>query len=393
MAELLARLAERHRLALLYLRAEGEPAADERLAGRCELVEEFPRPVWRPARRRLRRLRKGIRALASVAAARPQWARFCAAPPLARRLAELAPAFRPDVVQLEYHVMGQYLPALAGCPARRVLNQYEPGAAAAGDRLRAARGAERLEARLDLAAWERFERGVSREVDAIVVFTERDRRAMREGLPGLAERLPIVAIPPGAELPERPFDPAGEDGRVLFVGSFHHLPNVDAAVRLATEIFPRLRRLRPEAALDLVGDAPPERLQALAGPGIAVTGRVPSVEPYLDRAAVVVAPLRLGGGMRVKVLEALAAGKALVASPLAVEGLELVDGRDYLRASSNADTAEAIAALLAGRERRVELARCARAWAAAHLGWEEAVDAYEALYERLLDGRPAEGAR
>lgn len=430
MAELLVRLAERHPLALLHLRAEGEPPADELLVARCALVEEFPRPVWRPSRRRLRRLRKGVRALASAAAGRPLWARFCASPALARRLAELAPAFRPDVVQLEYHVMGQYLAALDGCPARRVLDQYEPGAAAARDIWRAARGTARLEARLDLAAWRRFERSLTRRLDAVVVFTERDRRAMRESAPGA--RLPIVIIPPGApgvveppsaaiaERPDTaakaarpeiaaiaarpevavsqalpalpvdtasdapPADPAGAGERLLFVGNFHHPPNVEAAERLARAIFPAVRARHPGAALDLVGEAPPERLRALAGNGVAVTGRVASVEPYLRRAALVVAPLRLGGGMRVKVLEALAAGKALVATGLAVEGLAIEDGREYVRAESDADFAGAIAALLADPERRAALAGRARAWAAAYLGWEGTVAAYQALYGRLL---------
>jgi len=115
-----------------------------------------------------------------------------------------------------------------------------------------------------------------------------------------------------------------------------------------------------------------------------ITGQVPSVTPYLDRAAVVVVPVRLGGGMRVKVLEALASGKAVVASPRAVEGLELVDGQGIVIADSDEEFCTAISELVESVERRVSLGRDARSWAEANLGWEQVVLAYEDLYRNLL---------
>jgi glycosyltransferase involved in cell wall biosynthesis len=108
------------------------------------------------------------------------------------------------------------------------------------------------------------------------------------------------------------------------------------------------------------------------------------VTPYLDRAAVVVVPLRMGGGMRVKVLEALAAGKAVVASRLAVEGLDVVDGKQILLAETDKQFIDAIVQLLYYTERRTALAVCARAWACANLGWEGSIAAYDALYESLI---------
>jgi glycosyltransferase involved in cell wall biosynthesis len=116
---------------------------------------------------------------------------------------------------------------------------------------------------------------------------------------------------------------------------------------------------------------------------VAVCGRVPDVTPYLDAATVVAAPLRQGGGMRVKVLEALAAGKAVVATPLAVEGLDLAPGREALVAHDAAAFADAVALLVQEPARRARIAGTARAWAAAHLGWERSAAAYEALYDHL----------
>src|SRR5262249_58786719 len=112
---------------------------------------------------------------------------------------------------------------------------------------------------------------------------------------------------------------------LVFVGNYMHPPNVDAALRLVQEIFPRIAAQRPDVRLALVGDRVPARLRRVAGPNVDVTGLVSDVAPYLDRAAVVTVPVTTGGGLRVKVVEALAAGKAPVASPLAVEGLAIED--------------------------------------------------------------------
>jgi glycosyltransferase involved in cell wall biosynthesis len=121
----------------------------------------------------------------------------------------------------------------------------------------------------------------------------------------------------------------------------------------------------------------------MASKNIIVTGHVPSVTPYLDRAGLVVVPLRLGGGMRVKVLEALAAGKAVVASPLAIEGLDLVDGEQVVLATNDQQMSDAIVQLLTDPGRRALLAARARAWACANLSWEKSISAYEALHESL----------
>jgi glycosyltransferase involved in cell wall biosynthesis len=149
-------------------------------------------------------------------------------------------------------------------------------------------------------------------------------------------------------------------------------------------IFPRVQTHFPELSLHIVGDQPLSQIRQMANENIIVTGRVPDVTPYLDHASLVVVPLRLGGGMRVKVLEALAAGKAVIASPLAVEGLDLVDGEHVLLAETDQQFCNAIVHLLADPEGRSSLATRARAWASANLGWEKSISAYEALYEELI---------
>ena len=375
-AQLLWALADRHRLALLYLRGADEPAVDPELRARVDLAEEVTRERGAP-RAHLQRLRT----LRSLLGATPPWVADWATAAYATRLRALLGVWQPDLVQVEYHVMGQYLPALDGCAAPRVLVQHDPGASGARARLEVRGGVARLLSHLEIRAWQRFEAAIMQRVQAVVVFTDRDRRALAP----LAHGVPIVRIPIGTVLPERPLDPLGRPPfSITFVGSFIHPPNTDAAERLITGIFPRLRTEFPQLLAHIVGDAPPLAIRELAGENVVVTGRVPDTGPFLDRAAVVVAPIRLGGGMRVKVLEALAAGKAVVASPLAVEGLDVVDGEQAVLAESDEQFHDAIAGLLRDPERRIRLAGRARAWAVEHLGWQKTVAAYERLYDSLI---------
>jgi glycosyltransferase involved in cell wall biosynthesis len=153
-------------------------------------------------------------------------------------------------------------------------------------------------------------------------------------------------------------------------------------------IAPRIRRQVPALRVMIVGAAPTVEMRAAASPEDHITGAVPSVTPYLNESAVVVLPIRLGGGMRVKLLEALAAGKAVVASPRAIAGLDFEAGMQLEVAETDDDFAAAVVALLADESRRVAIAGRARAWAAANLGWDVSVQRYDELYRSLLAGRP-----
>jgi polysaccharide biosynthesis protein PslH len=176
----------------------------------------------------------------------------------------------------------------------------------------------------------------------------------------------------------------GNGRDVLFVGNFMHPPNVAAAKRLAGTIFPLIAAERPDARLVLVGADPPPPLRALASPTVKVAGQVADLHPLLDAAAVVVAPVSSGGGMRVKALDALVSGKALVASSLALEGLDIRAGEHVLVADDDAAFAEAVVALLDDEPRRAALGRAARAWAETHVEWPSVTAAYDALYASLV---------
>jgi polysaccharide biosynthesis protein PslH len=375
LGELVAALSTRHDLAVLYLRARGEPSIDDALARRCSLVQEVARDRATPFSTRLRRR---IGPLLGV----PTWAAYLSVDEFAVHVRRLADQWKPDVVHFEYHVMGQYANALPDRSAARVLTEHEPGVLAAREHMAVRRGVIGLWDWLERRAWERYERRVLANVNAVVVFTTRDRLELQP----LAGATPIVVIPFHTALPPRPIAQernAAVSADVLFVGSFVHPPNTDAARRLVEAIFPRVRRRVGEATLHIVGENPPARLRRASGPGVRLTGRVPDVTPYLVQAAVVI-PLRLGGGMRVKTLEALAAGKAVVASPRALEGLDVTDGVEVIVSESDDAFADAIASLLVDAHRREALGRAARAWAEQYLSPERWLIAYERLYDDLL---------
>ena len=378
-ASLLCHLGRRHHVALVCIRDENELGPDDAVRASCEVVEEvaWPRQPSSLLRQRLARLLKPI-------GSPPDRVTRTRTPTYAERARAAAESFRPDILQFECVEMTQYFDALDGVRAHHVVVDHDPGHSAAVDYSLEAAGLRRPSRYLDAMAWKRFSRTAFARADRIVVFTERDR----EALAGLAGATAVDVIPLAIELPPSALDPRGVfPPKVLFVGDYLHTPNSDAALRLTRTIMPRVRRAHPDAELELVGAHPTSAMATDPANGVAVRGVVPSVEPFLERAAVVVAPIRIGGGMRVKVLETLASGKALVASPRALEGLDVTDGEEVLVAEDDDAFVEAVSSLLADEERRVALAQRARRWAESALGWESSVAAYEALYRELLAGR------
>jgi glycosyltransferase involved in cell wall biosynthesis len=374
-SQLLLRLADRNDVALLTLTTPGGDRVDREIAERCAHVEE----VALADRGRVpRRLIWGLGILRGV----PPWAMDCRSADYTRALERLLDEWRPDLVEVHFQAMAQYVEAPARRGVATILVDYDPPSAWALEMLRTTRGPRRLVRRLEVAAWRHNERTTRRRFDAIVVFAERDLREIEP----TAGKASLVRVPLAVEIPARPLDPQGSDPpAVVFVGGFAHPPNVDAALWLAKTIFPRVLERVPDARLDLVGHEPGEEVRALARGSVAVHASVPDVTPYLDRAAVVVAPIRLGGSMRMKVLEALAAGKALVATPRAAEGVDAVAGKHFLLAEDEDELVDALSEFLLDRERRVELAENARAWAECNLGWERGVEAFEQLYDMLVD--------
>jgi polysaccharide biosynthesis protein PslH len=380
-AQLLQHLSARHRLAVIHVRRPAEPAMDPDLWQACDLVEEVPWVGHPPSL--LGRVRQRLSIEAAPLFGLPRWAAHLPGRAFAQRVRSVTHGWRPELIQLEFSVMGRFLAALADCPAPRILTYHMPGTDAVAGGADGRPWWVRAGDRLDRLAWCRFERRVLDQVDAVVTLTDEDRRTLQEA----GHRTPVYTIPYGMTVPPTAANPLGEaPPSILFVGNFGHPPNLDAAERLADNILPLVHQECADAVLYLVGDRPPARLIARAGPRVVVTGRVGSVMPYLERAAVVTAPVRIGGGMRVKVLEALGAGKAVVASPLAMHGLSVRAGQEIMVADSDAEFAGCITALLRDPRSRHALAGRARLWAEEALRWERSLERLEHLYAAVLQG-------
>ena len=229
----------------------------------------------------------------------------------------------------------------------------------------------------ELAAW--------RRADLCAALTEDDRTMMLR----IAAELDVRLVPDGVDhLGGPPPERLPQRRELLFVANFAYGPNVDAAQWFCAEILPRVREFAPGARATLVGNAPPPEVAALASAEIEVTGRVRCVAPFLDRAAVVVSPLRVGGGIKVKVLEALCRGKAIVSTSVGVQGLGSEAHRAIAVADDPSGFAAACARLLHDEQARRTLEARAVALAATLPTWDEAAASLLGCY-RELTAEPA----
>ncbi len=226
---------------------------------------------------------------------------------------------------------------------------------------------------------QQFERWMFKPYQRVVVLADPDRDELQR----LNPDLPVEVIQNGIDLdyfkggnPVNERDPH----TLLFVGNYEYPPNVDAALYLAQKIFPQVQQQIPDVRLQLVGNAPPEKLQALASEAIEITGRVPDVRPYLAEATVFVCPLRMGAGIKNKVLEALAMQIPTAATPISIDGISVTDGKQVLVAEPYY-LAGKVVHLLEHRENQARLAENGRALIESRYSWQHVADQYEALYE------------
>lgn len=241
--------------------------------------------------------------------------------------------------------------------------------------------------RLLLPLLHRYERQTCGKFSQIVVTTDEDQRQFQ----AFQSAAPVTVIANGVDLEQFPYraaDPGGQ--HLVFVGGLDYFVNIDAACRLGREVLPPLLERYPHTTVTLVGSNPAEAVLALAQhPQITVTGRVPSVAEYLHRGTVFVAPLRTGFGMKIKTLEAMAAGIPVVASDRGLEGITGADrpgATAALRANTIAETVAAIGQLFEDPPLRQTLSRHGRSLVESEYTWARAGERYgQLLMGNLMD--------
>jgi len=173
-----------------------------------------------------------------------------------------------------------------------------------------------------------------------------------------------------------------------FVGSMNWRPNQDAIQYFAEEIFPLVREKEKDIVATFVGQDPPPHIRKLDSiPGIKIIGQVDDVRPYVHRAAVYIVPLRIGGGTRLKIIEALAMGKAVVSTRVGAEGLNVIDGQEIILADKPEEFAEKISILQQDEQLRNRLGVAGRKLVEAQYGWEKQAEKLERFLNKVVEGR------
>jgi sugar transferase (PEP-CTERM/EpsH1 system associated) len=174
--------------------------------------------------------------------------------------------------------------------------------------------------------------------------------------------------------------------RIVFTGSMDWEPNIDAVIYFCRDIFPRIRSEFPAAIFQIVGRDPHPRVQQLASQHVQVTGTVPFVGDYLRDATVVIVPLRIGGGTRLKIFEAMAMGKAVVSTSIGAEGLKVESGRDLILADAPASFAEAILTLIKDAALR-QTYEIAAARLAAQYDWSNIAISFAQVLQKVKESQ------
>jgi polysaccharide biosynthesis protein PslH len=296
-------------------------------------------------------------------------------------------SFAPDVVHVSSGRLAALGRALSDRPAVLValdawhLNVDARALAAAGLRRRLLQSESNRVRRFIAAEYGRFDR--------LVVVSDPDRDALREVDPSLD----VAVVPNGVDVDFYAPDPdaARDPNRIVFTGLMSYAPNVLAAEYLARRIFPRVRATCPDARLVLVGRAPTPRVRALAElDGVAVTGEVPDIRPWLTGSSVYACPMISGTGIKNKLLEAMACGMPCVATPLALQGLRATPERELLVGRTEEELAGTLVRVLGNEELANSLGRRARAYVCAEHDWEAVARAYERVYRAACAGADGE---
>lgn len=366
--------AEGHHLHLVLLQPpEDQGVAVDDLRAWCEAVDVFQLS-------RVQTLLNGLRALPT---AWPLQAAYSRQPQAMRRLQQLTASGNFEVMHVE-HLRGAVL--AEGLYSIPVVFDSVDSIAYLFEQARhqAPRLTQRLMAAIDLGRTRRFEAQLPFRYAHTLVTSPVDLEmiAQLSGKPTAAAHLSVISN--GVDLDYFcPSSAEREPATILFSGKLSYHANVASALYLGQEVMPLVWQQRPEARLIYVGKDPAPAIQALGQDArIAITGYVPDLRPYFARATLAASPLLYGAGTQYKVLEAMASGLPVVATPPVVRGLQAQAGRDLLIGTDAAQLAAHILAVLQDSTLRQELSQNGRRYVEAHHNWQTITRNLIAVYER-----------
>jgi len=303
-------------------------------------------------------------------------------PPVHSAVDKLVKSDKFDIVQIQQFYMAQYLPDRPNCPTiLDVDNLWSKLSRRLVEISPERRLTRRIQAVIDQHKVYAYEKSALKKFDACLAVCHEDETYIRK----LAPRTITAIVPNGVDTTYYvPQFGVGGERTILFTGAMAWSPNIDAVKFLVSDILPIVRQYDPSVTLQIVGRNPTSDVRELAqAPWITVTGFVEDIRPYLAASTVYVVPLRAGAGTRLKILEALAMGKAVVSTSLGAEGLEVTDGKNILIADEPGEIAAQIIALLRNQSLREELGRNGRQLVESHYDWSAIASKLGAVYSAV----------
>jgi glycosyltransferase involved in cell wall biosynthesis len=383
---LMTQLAQRHDITAVMLVDDEFDIEECRVAMQayCREVVLIKNPYGRDG------LAKRLLQLRSVVSTRSFERLRVVVPEMQLALDRVLRANRFDIVNLEFTFLGhcdlRQAPEGAKIPAL-VVDSHNIDYDLARQYTRTGGGLlRRLYAEANWRKLRREELSTYRNADGVYLCSVADQQRLLDDIPGAR----TMVIPNAADVDfykPRPTDPQPGGRTVVFFGLMSYMPNIDGATYFIQEIWPRIADANPDARCKIIGGSPSPQLLALAGPRIEFTGFVPDLRPHIAEAAAVIVPLRLGGGTRLKIVEAMAMGKAMVSTTLGAEGIDAVPGRDILIEDQPDAFADAVIRLLAEPDLAARIGNSARQLSEARYAWSAAAKALEGFYRQILDGK------
>lgn len=365
-------LSRRHEVILASLGTESDRAYVPEIEKYCAGVHLLTTPSWRQKARLLRGL---------ISSPPGSAAKFFD-PRFGRLIQSCIRTYDIDVVELQHLNTAAYQPFAAGVPV--LLREHNVEYQVWERHARHARGMfERLYVHSCGRRVRAYEAKMATRVERCITVSRADAEQLQAAAPAAR----IEAIPSGVDTEYFfPLDIYGPAGSMVMTGSFEWPPKQHNLRVLLEQIFPRIRDRVPEATLTIVGAGVPLELRRFgeAMTGVRFTGEVPDVRDYVRRAALVLNYLESGGGIALKVLEALAMRKAVLSNGLGVEGIEVERGRDLFVADGVEGFAEAAAALLRDPGRRASLANHGYDSVRRNYAWTSLASRFESLYSEVV---------
>ena len=304
-------------------------------------------------------------------------------PALRRTLADLLSRERFDAIVCDFLTPIVNLPDRLPCPAILFTHNVESEIW----RRHAETAANAASRTLLTQQWRRmlrFEGAAIGRFDLVLAVSDADSRTFARLYPG-ALRSPVHIVQTGVDTSYfRRADVPPDRAHLVFTGSMDWLPNEDGMTYFCREILPRIRRAEPDATVSIVGRSPTPAVKKLAEiSGVEVTGRVEDVRPHVGRGAVYIVPLRIGGGTRLKIFEAMSMAKAVVSTTIGAEGLPVTAGRDIVIADEPARFAQAVVHMIRDESARRTIEAAARRLVVERYDWSAVAAGFEEALERL----------